>query len=52
MDYETFFREQLANVRREGRHRSFADLERRAGNFPRATHRGERGVRIPVNSII
>ncbi|MBV8702298.1 MAG: 5-aminolevulinate synthase [Acetobacteraceae bacterium] len=43
MDFETFFRNQLTELRREGRYRVFADLERRAGSFPRATHHKERG---------
>ena len=38
MNYESFFRRQLDGLHREGRYRIFADLERRAGAFPRATH--------------
>jgi 5-aminolevulinate synthase len=43
MDYQIFFRSQLDQLRREGNYRVFADLQRRAGQFPRATHYRERG---------
>ncbi len=43
MEYEAFFRNSLDGLRREGNYRVFADLARRAGEFPRATHYGERG---------
>jgi 5-aminolevulinate synthase len=45
MNYETFFRNQIDVLRGEGNYRVFADLERQAGNFPKATHHREHGTR-------
>ncbi|WP_428541772.1 5-aminolevulinate synthase [Rhodopila sp.] len=49
MNYEQFFRKQIDGLRREGNYRVFADLERQAGSFPRATHHkgvGEAQIRV------
>ena len=40
MDYQGFFRDQLASLRDDGNYRVFADLERLCGQFPRATYHG------------
>ncbi len=38
MDYEAFFARKIGALKEEGRYRVFADLARRAGEFPRATY--------------
>jgi 5-aminolevulinate synthase len=38
VDYESFFRARIAQLKAEGRYRVFADLERRAGAFPQARY--------------
>ncbi len=48
MDYQQFFRDRIAGLRQEGRYRVFADLERQAGRFPRATYYSENGPREVV----
>ena len=45
MDFDAFFEGQLDGLRQAGNYRYFADLERRAGNFPRARHHGAGGTR-------
>jgi 5-aminolevulinate synthase len=45
MDYETFFADRIAALKAEGRYRIFADLERKAGDFPAALRYGKDGAR-------
>jgi len=45
MNYEDHFRRQLDELRCEGRYRAFADLKRKVGVFPRATHYSPSGTR-------
>ena len=44
MDHDEIFESHLAELRREGRYRHFADLTRHAGEFPRALHHGPGGA--------
>jgi 5-aminolevulinate synthase len=37
MDYDRLFADAVAGLKADGRYRTFADLERRCGGFPRAT---------------
>ena len=48
MDFESFFRQQIATLKQNGGYRVFADLERRAGQFPRALFRDAAGVEREV----
>ncbi len=45
MDYDAFFTDAVAAVRREGRYREFADLRRIRGAFPKASWLGPEGER-------
>ncbi|MSR19852.1 MAG: 5-aminolevulinate synthase [Gemmatimonadetes bacterium] len=44
MDYEAFFASAIERLRSEGNYRTFADLDRRVGDFPRATHKTATGT--------
>ena len=45
MDYESQFNQALAQIKREGRYRVFADIVRHQGAFPTATHHTPQGPR-------
>lgn len=45
MNYQRFFEEKVARLKSEGRYRIFADLERQAGNFPRAHWHTPEGIK-------
>lgn len=45
MDYEQFFTDKVMALKKEGRYRVFANLERKAGRFPKAAFRGNDGER-------
>jgi 5-aminolevulinate synthase len=45
MQYETYFREHLEALHREGRYRIFAELKRRSGDYPAAEQFTAGGVR-------
>ncbi|MHA1568480.1 MAG: 5-aminolevulinate synthase, partial [Alphaproteobacteria bacterium] len=44
MDYDDFFADAIVGLKNEGRYRVFADLERHAGDFPRATRHAGSGT--------
>ncbi len=49
MDFEAIFASKLDSLHKEGRYRTFAELERRAGAFPRATrHHGDKTGEVTV----
>lgn len=52
MDYNGFFADTIAALKREGRYRVFADLERQAGRYPYAWHYGKGGAGSERREVI
>ncbi|THD85608.1 5-aminolevulinate synthase [Aliigemmobacter aestuarii] len=48
MDFDSFFRDRLGDLKSEGNYRIFADLERRCGTFPRAERHRPDGTQEEV----
>ena len=48
MNYQSFFKDALNELRDEGNYRVFADLERHCGAFPRATARAELNSEVTI----
>ncbi|MEO0829560.1 MAG: aminotransferase class I/II-fold pyridoxal phosphate-dependent enzyme, partial [Pseudomonadota bacterium] len=48
MQFEDFFQSQLSDLKSEGNYRYFADLERKAGAFPRAANHNAEGNKRDV----
>jgi 5-aminolevulinate synthase len=48
MDYESFFLENIVDLKSEGRYRVFADLERKAGAFPKAVNHRQDGSKHEI----
>ena len=47
LDYDGFFAQRIQDLKDEGRYRVFADLARRAGEYPRARRYDSNGVALP-----
>jgi len=45
MDFDALFNDQLDALKKDGNYRYFAELERKAGKFPRAANHADDGVR-------
>jgi 5-aminolevulinate synthase len=48
MDYQTYFKSALDDLREQGNYRVFADLERHRGAFPKATSRGAQTSEVTI----